>query len=255
MLEEQERLAANPPISLVAQAEPPQCETDQLYAAPNRAYWVVQYNCHAGNMAQFISLATSSRFIPSLPAGYFLDWSPDGQWFVFRDTESEQIWLISAVRDERHVLPLPQYVYEASFAPDGSQIAYALSAGLGFGSELGVYHIGKGELSGYYRFHQQVVASPRWSPDSSQLAYILMPDTNVPFPEGELWLATAAGYPTTLLDMVEAGRGYPAVWSPDGQSLAYIKRENPDTPAVTWLAGALHSNIYVADVRAFQKSV
>jgi Tol biopolymer transport system component len=71
-----------------------------------------------------------------------------------------------------------------------------------------------------------------------------MADSNKPYTVGELWLADAAGQPLTLLGEADAGHGYPPVWSPDGLSLAVIRRENPDSQAATYQPRALHSNIY-----------
>ncbi|MCA9999897.1 MAG: PD40 domain-containing protein, partial [Anaerolineales bacterium] len=40
------------------------------------------------------------------------------------------------------------------------------------------------------------------------------------------------------------GHGYPPAWSPDGQTIAYVKRENPQSQQANHDATALHSNIY-----------
>ncbi len=65
---------------------------------------------------------------------------------------------------------------------------------------------------------------------------------------GELWLAGAQGEPAVRLDEVDAGHGYPPVWSPDGATLTYIKRENPNSTRATYYAELLHSNIYQVDI-------
>jgi Tol biopolymer transport system component len=80
-----------------------------------------------------------------------------------------------------------------------------------------------------------------------------MPDSNQPFTIGELWLADpATGAPTQLLDAVDTGHGYPPEWSPDGQSLAYVRRENPDSVRANHLAPALRSNLMLADAATGQ---
>lgn len=112
--------------------------------------------------------------------------------------------------------------------------------GLGFGSEIGSLNLLDGLYTPLHLFPEQIAAHPRLSPDGNHLAYLLMPDNNIPFPVGELWLAdptTAA--PFTLLGPAAAGHGYPPVWSPDSTSLVYIHRENPDSVRADQVATAL----------------
>jgi len=83
-----------------------------------------------------------------------------------------------------------------------------------------------------------------------------MPDSNIPFTIGELWLADAAAAPIALLDaQVDAGHGYPPAWSPDGQTIAYIRRENPDSVVADHRADALHSNIYQIEIAAVAAAI
>ena len=65
---------------------------------------------------------------------------------------------------------------------------------------------------------------------------------------GELWLAGAQGEPAVRLDEVDAGHGYPPVWSSDGDTLIYVKRENPNSTRATYYAELLHSNIYQVNI-------
>lgn len=238
-----------PAQPLFSQNEPTLCQTDAAHAAPNGRYLILQYNCEASLFIQLLNLADAATQPAVFPRGTFLDWSPDGGWFLFRDIDADQVLLIAAGGAARQPLDLPFGTYGASFAPDGRTIVYAASKGLGLGSEIGTLDLTGGSAIAQRQFPHQVVAYPRWSPDGEQMAYILMPDSNIPFTTGELWLADAAGKPTTLLDgSVDAGHGYPPAWSPDGQTIAFIRRENPDSVAADHLANALHSNIYQVDV-------
>lgn len=218
------------------------CQTDEVFASPNGRYLAIQYNCEANLFIYLLNLTTLTHSI--WERGYFLDWSPDGNWFLFRHIDNDQILLIEANNQTQQPLPLPIGTYRAAFAPDGQHITYAASRGLGFGSELGLLNLIDDSLTIQYQFPDQIVATPRWSPNGSQLVYILMLDTNIPYTVGELWLADTNGQPVTLLDQADAGHGYPPAWSPDGTTVAYIRRENPDSLQANRFPEALHSNIY-----------
>jgi Tol biopolymer transport system component len=71
-----------------------------------------------------------------------------------------------------------------------------------------------------------------------------MPDSNIPFTLGELWLAGPTGEPLVLLDEVDAGHGDRPVWAPNSQALVYVRRENADSRQADYLPDALQSNIY-----------
>lgn len=257
------------PIMFYSQPIPSACDADNLLAAPNGRFLTIQYNCHADEFARLLALdtiftpgATHSDLstIPAdptrpakpelvLPRGYFLDWSPDGQWLLFRNTDHDQITLLTADGTTQTTLvDLPFGSYGAAFHPSGQHLLIAATRGLGFGSELGILDLRQGIYTPLTHFPDQIVAYPRWSPDGSSLVYLLMPDSNVPYPVGELWLADAAtGKPLTLLGPADAGHGYPPMWSPNGRTIAYVHRENPDSVRADQLAAALHSNLYLAD--------
>ncbi|GIK56518.1 MAG: hypothetical protein BroJett015_21810 [Chloroflexota bacterium] len=223
------------------------CAADELTAAPNGRYLLIQYNCEAALFAILQNLATGAE--TNLARGYFLDWSPDGDWLLFRQTDNDEIWLIPAATGQGQPLPhLPSGTYNAAFHPLGQQVITAASRGLGFGSELSVYDLAGQSYTRWQTFPDQIAAFPRWSPDGARLAYILMPDSNRPFTVGELWLADpVTGAPTQLLDAIDAGHGYPPVWSPDGRSLVYVRRENPGSIRADHLAPVLRSNLMLAN--------
>jgi len=81
-----------------------------------------------------------------------------------------------------------------------------------------------------------------------------MPDSNIPFTIGELWVLGSDGQNPTFLGNADAGHGYRPTWSPDGQQIAFIAREpttdNADIEAeiASHVADQLVSNIYFGDI-------
>lgn len=235
------------------QPDPPRCQTDTVYSSPNGHTLLLQYNCEDALFARLFKFGGATMETTPLNQGYFMNWSPDGEWLLFRDIAADQVLLIPVAGGDRQLLNLTPRTYSAVFAPDGQTILYATSPGLGFGSQLGQLNLLDGRLTAWQTFPDQVVADPIWSPDGGQLAYILMPDTNIPFTVGELWLANpTTGEPLTLLDEIDAGHGYPPIWSPDGESLVYVRRENRDDVQADIDPWALHSNLYQVEIGSSQ---
>ncbi len=247
---ERQPLTGNPTL-VFSQPDPPRCQTDAAHAAPNGRAFLLQYNCEDTLFARLFQLEpeAATPAVRVLPQGYFLHWAPDGQWLLFRDVETDQVWLVSLGGDRQHLLDLPPRTYSAIFAPDGQKVLYATSVGLGFGSEIGLLNLADSALTPWQQFPDQIAAHPAWSPDGRQLAYVLMPDTNIPFVVGELWLADATtGAPLTQLAQVDAGHGYAPVWAPDGRGIVYVRRENPQDIRANLDPLALHSNLYRVEV-------
>jgi Tol biopolymer transport system component len=232
------------PIILFSQPDPADCLTDTITASPNGRYIAIEYNCEADLFVRILDWFNLNAPPIMGARGYFMDWSPAGNWFLFRQTDERQVWLIAADGSTQTLLPLPSGTYEATFSPDGHRITFVTSTSLGEGSQLGMFDLLDNSQIIQHSFPGQVVASPRWSPSGEQLAYILMGDNNIPYTVGELWLAGNNGQPLTLLAEVDAGHGYPAVWSAGGSHLTYIKRENPDSLLATYQPVALRSNLY-----------
>lgn len=242
------RLDLDQPYLWVRQLDPAGCETDNAQASPSGRWLVLEYNCED---TFFIRLFDSTSQQPPLTweRGFFLDWSPDSKWFLFQHSDQEQIQLISVDGHEQHPLNLPFGTYNAVFAPDGQTVVYVASQGLGFGSEIGSLALSNGARTIWREYPNKIVGLPRWSPNGQYLAYVLMPDGNIPYTVGELWLADENGHPIRKVDEIDAGHGYPPVWSPDSQWVAYVRRENPDLLLADHLPQALSSNIYQVDLK------
>jgi Tol biopolymer transport system component len=184
-LDQNQQLNTSAPQTLGSQPARAMCEADQLTASPNGKYLLIQYNCEAALFAILQNLETGVE--TSLARGYFLDWSPDGEWLLFRQTDNDEIWLIHAANlspdsfhasrgmtapdAPRRIPNLPPGTYNATFHPSGQQLITAASKGLGFGSELGTYDLVSQSYTLWQTFPDQIAAFPRWSPDGAQLAF------------------------------------------------------------------------------------
>ena len=174
------------------------------------------------------------------PSEFFLDWSQDGQWFLYSqwdtDEEGYNLWLWDVAREEGEKL-LPQ-VSQATFSPDGARVAFLqqedhawqppgeISAEVSSERELpaltlGLLDLATGKIvlygpAGYKA--QEVPREPRywqpgrpaWSPDGELIIYW--------GEEGDVWAASADGAwqrrLTRELEIVQV------LWSPDGGKLA-----------------------------------
>lgn len=244
----QSGLDANQPFTLFSQPDSTACDTYKAIVSPNSQYLLLQYNCHADMFARLLQTDTANSEPTTFAHGYVLDWSPDGGWFLLQNSLENEIYLIEATTLYETVLDLPSGTYNATFTPDGQHVTYTTSRGLGFGSELGTLNLADGSRVVHQQQPYHIIAYPRWSPDGSALAYILLADNNIPYTIGELWLADSNGQPLTLLAPADAGHGYAPVWHPDGQSITYVHRENPTDGRADVLPDALHSNLYQADI-------
>lgn len=233
----------------------PDCDIDHVIPSPNSSYLLLEYSCHANSFIQLLNLTNLTSVPFTLERGYFLNWSPDGNWFLFRHIDTDQILLVASDGTTQVTLKnLPFGTYNATFSLDGQTIIYAATPGLGLGSEMGILNLVDNSLVVQKKFPAQIVGFPRWSPDGAKLAYILLTDTNTPYTIGELWVTNTTESTDILLGEVDAGRGYPPIWGTDGSSLVYIHRENPASLQANYRAEALYSNIYQVDLTTYQVS-
>ena len=75
-----------------------------------------------------------------------------------------------------------------------------------------------------------------------------MPDTNVPFTVGRLWVLDAESGSARFVAEADAGHGFKPAWSPEGTQLAFVARANSDDLGADWEDGKLISEIQIADL-------
>jgi dipeptidyl aminopeptidase/acylaminoacyl peptidase len=234
------------------------CEISGMHGSPDGCWIAVDVNCEAGTTTLLLE-ASTGRLRPAEPdpwrESFFLNWTPDGDAFLLRVDPGggDLILLVNAESGRFTQMDTPPFTYDAAFSPNlpaqaGSErVLYAVSRGLGFGSEVWVMDRSGQNRERMLHDPAHVIAYPRWSPTGDGIAYIRMPDSNVPFTVGELVLADGEGRNARVVAQADAGHGYAPVWSPDGRQVAFVVRENPGDGAADVAAPYLESNIHLVE--------
>jgi len=258
-----QRISANEPRQLAQQAAfaaiesipfpSGMCDIAGLYASPNGRWVAIEGGCEASIHTLVLTAATGeTRPVWSDPweSSFFLSWAPDGDSLLVRvgHLGESAVFLVNAKNMRAERMDTPPFTYDAAFSPDGKRVLYAATRGLGFGSEVWLMDWNGRNREQIINDPAHIIAYPRWSPTGEAIAYISMPDSNVPFTVGELVLADGNGRNERVIAPADAGHGYPPVWSPDGQQVAFVVRENPESAVADIAASYLESNIYVVEI-------
>lgn len=207
---------------------PSDCSIYNLYPSPTDYLLAAEFVCGGGPLVQVLNLRTAAVSVPAQAFqvdSRFLAWSADGHFLYLKaDSLGAPFTLrVDVTTGDSKKLDLPEAVYDMAALPDG-RILYALTRGLGFGSEVWAAEADGRRASLLFSEPSSIIAYLRPSPDGEQLAYILLPDSPVAFPDGELWLRAVSGENARFLAAADAGHGYAPAWSPDGRGIAFVVR-------------------------------
>lgn len=239
---------------------PPNCGLYNTFPAPRGDFILIELNCPNGQTVLFLDVESASVSQPVSEAdSHFLAWASDGSSAYLKvDSLSNPHFIRAHVDGKQDDIPITEFTYDLSAKPDSFDFTFTFSRGLGFGSELNLAKNDGRITQLLYADLYNYISFARFSPDSKQIAFIKIPDSQTPFTVGELWIipsmvSFANKTPSSMeqakfLADVDAGHGYAANWSPDGAKIAFVARENPDDEEADHSSEALISNIYVVDV-------
>ena len=233
-----------------------ECQASGLDAAPQGDWLAVQVNCHAGSLVRLVNVHSGQ--VQEVGAGLgpdriFLGWAPDSRLILLADVMGRpQVYLVDVARDTAEPLRVPDTTYNVALSPDGQRMLYSLTPGLGHGSETWIADLDGQNAQLVLNDPTHIAAYARWSPPGNKIAYLRMPDSNIPFTVGEVWVMDGDGGSPARLGTADAGHGYPPAWSLDGSQIAFVGQENGDDLLADQRADKLISDIYIADVNSGQ---
>ena len=231
---------------------PPNCGLFNIFSAPVGGVLAIEFNCPNGQTVLYFDVETAAIHQPVTDSdSHFLAWAPTGEAaFLKVDSLGNARVTRAHVTGEQQDVEISPWTYDLATQPNGGGFVFTFSRGLGYGSELHRAQNEVGTTQLLYADPYSYLSFARWSPDGSQIAFIKIPDSQVPFTVGELWVMNADGSNPRKLANADAGHGYAANWSPDGTKLAFVKRENPGDERADQSIDALISNISVVDVES-----
>lgn len=231
----------------------PPCPLTATHPAPSGRYIALELECTNGPLAQVVDIPTGEVSTPFTDVdSHFLAWDFEDGLYLRVDTLGNMRLIRVVPNGPAGQFPLTVPAYDMDFAPDGRTLTYSFTRGLGLGSALWAADSAGGRARLLHADSDSIITFARWSPDGKQIAFIKMPDTETPFPLGELWVMDADGSRAHPLAPADAGHGYAPAWSPDSTRIAFVGRDNPEDAAADRSAGALVSNIYLVETETGQ---
>jgi hypothetical protein len=239
------------PVREIPFSLPPNCGLFNTFPAPLGAFLAIELSCPNGQTVLFLDTNTSAVTQPVPDSdSHFLAWAFDGSAAYLKANSLGSPKVLRVATDgAQEVLPIPEYTYDLAASGTTDEFIFTFSGGLGQGSELRLATRGGKIVEPLYADPSHYISFARFSPDGNQIAFIKIPDTQTPFTVGKLWVMDADGANPRKLADADAGHGYAANWSPDGERIAFVLRENPDDERADQSSAALLSNIYIVGVQ------
>ena len=229
------------------------CPLTSTHAAPSGQFLALEMDCPHGPLVQIVDPLTGEATIPFTDVdSHFLAWDLDNGLYLRVDVVGNALLIRVVPHGPAGQFPITEPTYDMDFAPDDRSLIYSFTRGLGLGSELWAAAATGSKTWQLHADRDAIITFARWSPDGKHIAFIKMPDTATPFPQGELWMMDADGSNARPLAPADAGHGYAAAWSPELDAHRLRGTRESRRPARGSVAGALVSNIYIVDVKTGQ---
>lgn len=217
--------------TLASAIVPGECEISGLHAAPHGHWVAVQVDCEAAGFVQIVQTASGQARDLGPEFGsdsIFLGWVPTGNQVILKVNvaTNPRVYLMSVASGQAALLPVPATAYDVAISENGHRMVYSLTRGLGYGSETWIADVDGQNARRVIADPTHIIAFARWSPSGDRIVYLRLPDSNVPFPVGELWVMDSEGNHPISFGEADAGHGYEPAWSPDGLQVAFVGREN-----------------------------
>ncbi len=215
---------------------PPGCSFWSLTPAPRGPFAALEWQCPFGQLTQLVD--TNSKRISALlddpkADSHFLGWSADGKQIYIKTAMSTDPKILQVNTQSRlpTVLTISPNTYNLTTSPNAETLLWAFSDGLYLGSQIWGAEVNGGKPHIIFSDPGHIISFMRFSPDGKRIAAIRTPDSTEPFPAGALWLVDSDGKHSRFAAIADGGRGMFPVWSPNGEKIAFIGRNQPEDPA------------------------
>ncbi len=234
------------PLKEIPFLAPPDCSLLDVFSAPLGKYLLLELNCPSGQTVLFLDSESGAVTQPVTDKdSHFLAWADDGKSAYLKVDSLGNAHIVRVDAQGKSVIvPVTAFTYDLAPSPTSPDFTFTFSRGMGQGSELWLAKRDGKVVQQLYADPLHYISFARFSPDGNQIAFIKIPDSQIPFTVGELWVMGGDGSQARKLADADAGHGYAPSWSPDGKWIAFVKRENVQDKNADQAAEALVSNIY-----------